>query len=160
MAPPADLRPGAPEAQQQAAGDVNQQLGQQHCWRRRGPGRQARDAARREAWRKRRHEAQMPLPLLQPPPPPPPPAAPPLRLVTIVKEKSSRSTFCQLDGEEEEPVTTTTPGGPPSPSTSPRVQVKFQCDECDNAFNLEINLGRHKRDVHNDWRLILKLLRA
>ena len=137
LGPPADLRPGAPEAQQQADGGVNQQLGQQHRRHRRGPGRQARDAARREAWRKRRQEAQLPLPTtLQPPPPPPPPppAAHPRQLVTIVKEKSSRSTFCQLDGEEEEPVTTTTPGGPPSPSTSPKVQVEFLCDECDWRF--------------------------
>ena len=151
---PADLRPGAPEAQQQAAGDVNQQLGQQHRRRRRGPGRQARDAARRDAWRKRRQEAQLPLPVLQPlppPPPPPPPAAPPRRLVTIVKEKTSRSTFSQLDGEEEEPVTT--PGGPPSPTN----QVEFQCDKCDDAFNREINLAKHKSDVHNDWRLFTSL---
>ena len=150
LGPPADLRPGAPEAQQQAAGDVNQQLGQQQRRRRRGPGRQARDAARRDTWRKRRQEAQLPLPVLQPPPPPPP-AAPPRRLVTIVKEKTSRSTFSQLDGEEEEPVTT--PGGPPSPTA----QVEFQCDKCDDAFNREINLARHKRDVHNDYRLYTSL---
>ena len=154
LGPPADLRPGAPEAQQQAAGDVNQQLGQQQRRRRRGPGRQARDAARRDAWRKRRQEAQLPLPVLQPlppPPPPPPPAAPPRRLVTIVKEKTSRSTFSQLDGKEEEPVKT--PGGPPSPTN----QVEFQCDKCDDAFNREINLAKHKSDVHNDWSLFTSL---
>ena len=154
LGPPADLRPGAPEAQQQAAGDVNQQLGQQQRRRRRGPGRQARDAARRDAWRKRRQESQLPLPVLQPlppPPPPPPPAAPPRRLVTIVKEKTSRSTFSQLDGEEEEPMTT--PGVPPSP----RAQVEFQCDKCDDAFNREFFLARHKKDVHNDWRLFTGL---
>ena len=58
LGPPADLRPGAPEAHQQAAGGVDQQLGKQHRRRQRGPGHQARDAARREAWRKRRQEAQ------------------------------------------------------------------------------------------------------
>ena len=154
LGPPADLRPGAPEAQQQAAGDVNHQLGQQHHQRRRGPGRQARDTARRKAWRKRRQEAQLPLPVFQPPPPPPPPpppAAPPRRLVTIVKEKTSRSTFSQLDGKEEEPVKT--PGGPPSPTN----QVEFQCDKCDDAFNREINLAKHKSDVHNDWSLFTSL---
>ena len=63
LGPPADLRPGAPVVQQQAAGGVNQQLGQQHRRRHRGPGRQARDAARQEAWRKRREEAQPSLPV-------------------------------------------------------------------------------------------------
>ena len=154
LGPPADLRPGAPEAQQQADGGVNQQLGQQHRRHRRGPGRQARDAARREAWRKRRQEAQLPLPTtLQPPPPPPPPppAAPPRRLVTIVKEKNSRSTFSQLDGEvKEECVTTTAP-------PSPEVHAMFQCDKCEDAFNSEFQLNKHMREVHDDWRLMWKL---
>ena len=128
LGPPADLRPGAPVAQQQAAGGVNQQLGHQHRRRQRGPGRQARDAARREAWRKRRQEAQPPLPVLQPqppPPPPPPPAPSPRRLVTVVKEKTNRSSFCQLDGEasdcEEatEPTTTKTPPSTTSPIPTP-----------------------------------------
>ena len=129
LGPPADLRPGAPVAQQQAAGGVNQQLGHQHRRRQRGPGRQARDAARREAWRKRRQEAQPPLPVLQPqpppPPPPPPPAPSPRRLVTVVKEKTNRSSFCQLDGEasdcEEatEPTTTKTPPSTTSPTPTP-----------------------------------------
>ena len=69
LGPPTALRPGAPEAPQQAAGSWNQQPGQ-HCrQRRRGPGRQARDAARREAWKKRQQEARSSL---RPPPPPPP----------------------------------------------------------------------------------------
>ena len=43
----------------EAAGSVPQQLGQHRRRRRhRGPGRQARDAARQEAWRKRRLESQ------------------------------------------------------------------------------------------------------
>ena len=59
LGPPASSRPGAPEAHQQAAGYVSQQLGQRrHRRRHRGPGRQARDAARQEAWRKRRLESQ------------------------------------------------------------------------------------------------------
>ena len=51
--------------------------------RHRGPGRQARDAAKRDAWRTRRQEAlptpQAPSPPSPPAPPPPPPAAPPRR---------------------------------------------------------------------------------
>ena len=35
LGPPADLRPGAPEAHQQAAGGVDQQLGKQHRRRQR-----------------------------------------------------------------------------------------------------------------------------
>ena len=59
LGPPASSCPGAPEAHQQAAGYVSQQLGQRcHRRRHRGPGRQARDAARQEAWRKRRLESQ------------------------------------------------------------------------------------------------------
>ena len=47
LGPPTSLRPGAPEAHQQAAGSVPQQLGQHRRRRRhRGPGRQARDGAR------------------------------------------------------------------------------------------------------------------
>ena len=68
-----------------------------------------------------------------------------------------RPVFTSCNDEEEEPVTTTTSGGPPSPSTSPKVHAEFQCDECDDAFNLEIHLGRHKRKVHDDWRLMWKL---
>ena len=52
----------------------------------------------------------------------------------------------EVDGEEEEPVTTL--GGP----QSPRAQVEFQCDKCDDAFNREFFLARHKKDEHNDWR--------
>ena len=36
------------------------------------------------------------------PPPPPPPTVPPRRLVTVVKDRASRSSFCQLDGEASE----------------------------------------------------------
>ena len=37
-----------------------------------------------------------------PPPPPPPPAVPTRRLVTVIKDRASRSSFCQLDGEATE----------------------------------------------------------
>ena len=51
-----DLRPGAPEAGPEAAGSECQPHAQQRRRRHRGPGRQARDAARRDAWRVRRRE--------------------------------------------------------------------------------------------------------
>ena len=57
LGPPVSPRPGAPEACQQAARGVPQ--------RHRGPGRQARDAARQDAWRRRRLDSQQPR---QPPP--------------------------------------------------------------------------------------------
>ena len=42
----------------------------------------------------------------QPPPPspplPPPPAVPTRRLVTVTKDRASRSSFCQLDGESND----------------------------------------------------------
>ena len=65
LGPPSSPRPGAPEAHQQVAGSLRQQPGQRRRRRHRGPGRQARDAARLEAWRKRRLESQQ----LRPPPP-------------------------------------------------------------------------------------------
>merc|ERR1711934_1231072 len=37
-----------------------------------------------------------------PPPPPPPPAVPTRRLVTVTKDRASRSSFCQLDGESND----------------------------------------------------------
>ena len=99
LGPPSAPRPGAPEAQQQAAGNWNQQPGQHRSQRRRGPGRQARDAARRKAWKNRRQEVQ---PFLIPPPPP---ALPPRRLVTVIKENTNRSSFCKLNGEAREEPT-------------------------------------------------------
>ena len=60
---PEDPRPGAkPEAEPVAAY-------QPHARRHRGPGRQARDNARRDAWRARRQET-LPSPQATPPPPP------------------------------------------------------------------------------------------
>ena len=43
------------------------------------------------------------------------------------------------------------------PPPSPRAQVEFQCDKCDDAFNREFFLARHKKDVHNVWRLFTGL---
>ena len=67
---PSDPRPGAPEGKPHAAGGDHQQRGQRQRRRHRGPGRQARDNARREAWKKRRQDSQLTLPAFQPPPPP------------------------------------------------------------------------------------------
>ena len=69
LGPPSAPRPGAPEALHQAAGCPDQQPGKQRRRRHRGPGRQKRDAARREAWKRRRQEAQPSPPELEPPPP-------------------------------------------------------------------------------------------
>ena len=92
LGPPDGRRPGAPEVTPQAAG--SQQHGLQRRRRHRGPGRQARDDARREAWRTRRLASQpiLPAPQPPPPPPPPPPAAPPQRLVTVAR--NNRTSFC------------------------------------------------------------------
>ena len=74
LGPPSAPRPGAPEASR-VAGSRNQQLGQKRRRRHRGPGRQARDAARRDAWRRRKLENQSSLQVPAPPTPPPPPPA-------------------------------------------------------------------------------------
>ena len=148
LGPPADLRPGAPEAHQQAAGGVDQQLGKQHRRRQRGPGHQARDAARREAWRKRRQEAQPLLPVPQPPPPPPPPPdAPPRRLVTVVREKASSRSSCQVDGDAgEKPMEPTPPSPPtPSPPTTSPPPVKSNGEGLREAeLRLEFERGLHR----------------
>ena len=60
LGPPSAPCPGAPEASR-VAGSRNQQLGQKRRRRHRGPGRQARDAARRDAWRRRKLENQSSL---------------------------------------------------------------------------------------------------
>ena len=89
---PEDPRPGAkPEAEPVAAY-------QPHARRHRGPGRQARDNARRDAWRARRQET-LPSPQATHPPPPPPPIEPLRRLITVVRNKNNRANnFSQLDG--------------------------------------------------------------
>ena len=60
LGPPTSLRPGAPEAHQQAAGSVPQQLGQHRRLRRH------RGAAWQEAWRKHRLECRPARQLLKP----------------------------------------------------------------------------------------------
>ena len=120
--PPKDPRPGAqPEAGPEAAGIECQPLAQQRRRRHRGPGRQASDVARREAWRARRqehpptHQAHSP----PPPPPPPPPTAPPRQLIMVVRNRNSRASFSQLDGTTHHGVDngeeTNRPPKPPFP---------------------------------------------
>ena len=126
LGPPSAPRPGAPEAHQ-AAGNQNQQPDQQRRRRHRGPGRQARDAARRDAWVKQRLENQSSSQVPPPPPPPPTPPPPPpptsaSRLIKFVGRKAgSRSTFCQLDGVcgsvESESGDISSPTSPPSSPT-------------------------------------------
>ena len=97
---PTDPRPGAqPEAGLVAAGaqPLVQPLVRQRRRRHRGPGRQARDVARREAWRARQREHPS---THQGPPPPPPPTAPTRRLITVVRNRSSEARFSQLDGPD------------------------------------------------------------
>ena len=110
---PEDPRPGAkPEAEPVAAY-------QPHARRHRGPGRQARDNARRDAWRARRQET-LPSPQATPPPPPPPP--PPIeplrRLITVVRNNRANN-FSQLDGTTHHGVDngedTNRPPKPPYP---------------------------------------------
>ena len=148
LGPPAALRPGVPEAPQQASGSWNQQPGQ-HCRRRRrGPGRQARDATRRKAWKKRRQEAQSSL--TPPPPPPPPPqspAVPPRRLVTVVRDRINRSSFSQLDGEAGDATL--------SPPATALVQM-FKCEAfdpmnhaCEEEFQSEDALDDHM-EIHGE----------
>ena len=164
LGPPADLRPGAPVAQQQAAGRVSQQFGEQHCRRRRGPGRQARDAARREAWRKRRQEPQLSLPVFQPPPPPspsppPPPADPP----TVVREKTFASApvlgeDLPLNPDEATP-SLPAPEGVSSPASPP--PLPLVCDlprysystteRCGKVFTNEDELRIHAHGHYPEY---------
>ena len=115
LGPPKDPCPGAkPEAGPEAAGIECQPLAQQRRRRHRGPGRQASDVARREAWRARRREH-----------PPthqahsPPPTAPPRRLITVVRNRNSGASFSQLDGTTHHGVDngeeTNRPPKPPFP---------------------------------------------
>ena len=106
---PEDPRPGAkPEAEPVAAY-------QPHARRHRGPGRQARDNARRDAWRARRQET---LPSPQATPPPPPPIEPLRRLITVVRNNRANN-FSQLDGTTHHGVDngedTNRPPKPPYP---------------------------------------------
>ena len=168
LGPPTDLRPGAPVAQQQPAGRESQQLGEQHRRRQRGPGRQARDAARREAWRKRRQEAQLSLPVFQPPPPPtpppPPPPPPPVDPPTIVREKTSASAPVSGGALPLDPVEATpplpAPEGVSSPASPPTLSLVcdlprlYQCDAvlrgrpCEKFFSTKDDVDAHGMSVH------------
>ena len=104
---PEDPRPGAkPEAEPVAAY-------QPHARRHRGPGRQARDNARRDAWRARRQET-----LPSPQATPPPPIEPLQRLITVVRNNRANN-FSQLDGTTHHGVDngedTNRPPKPPYP---------------------------------------------
>ena len=104
---PEDPRPGAkPEAEPVAAY-------QPHARRHRGPGRQARDNARRDAWRARRQET-----LPSPQATPPPPIEPLQRLITVVRNNRANN-FSQLDGTTHHGVDngeeTNRPPKPPFP---------------------------------------------
>ena len=78
------------------------------------------DAARREAWRKRRQEAQSFLPVFQPPPPPtpppPPPPPPPVDPPTVVREKTSASAPVLEGALPLDPVEATPPLPAPAQS--------------------------------------------
>ena len=91
------------------------------------------------------HSALLPVPQ-PPPPPPPPPAAPPRRLVTVVREKaSSRSSFCQVDGDAGEKPMEPTPPSPPSPPTTSPPPVKSNGEGLREAeLRLEFERGLHR----------------
>ena len=121
LSPPADLRPGAPEAHQQAAGGVDQQLGKQHRRRQRGPGRQARDAARQEAWRKRRLESQ---PARQLPP------------IPAVETPADNIVPSPVKSPEKQ----NDPGQP--------VRKPFKCEQCDFSSDTKHGLSVHNGKAH------------
>ena len=122
LGPPASSCPGAPEAHQQAAGYVSQQLGQRcHRRRHRGPGRQARDAARQEAWRKRRLESQ------QPQQPAPVPA------VETLAGNISRNSVKSPENQNDP--------GPP-------VRKPFKCEQCDFSSDTKRGLSVHNEKAH------------
>ena len=122
LGPPTSLRPGAPEACQQAAGSAPQQLGQHRRRRRhRGPGRQARDAARQEAWRKRRLESQ---PARQLPP------------IPAVETPADNIVPSPVKSPEKQ----NDPGQP--------VRKPFKCEQCDFSSDTKHGLSVHNGKAH------------
>ena len=122
LGPPTSLRPGAPEACQQAAGSVPQQLGQHRRRRRhRGPGRQARDAARQEAWRKRRLESQ------------PARQLPPIPAVETPADNIVPSPVKSPERQKDP--------GPP-------VRKPFKCEQCDFSSDTKHGLSVHNGKAH------------
>ena len=122
LGPPTSLRPGAPEACQQAAGSAPQQLGQHRRRRRhRGPGRQARDAARQDAWRRRRLDSQQPR---QPPPLP------------AVETPAGDIALSPVKSPEKQ----NDPGQP--------VRKPFKCEQCDFSSDTKHGLSVHNGKAH------------
>ena len=116
LGPPTFPRPGAPGARQQAAGGTYQQSGQRRR-RRHGPGRQARDAARQEAWRKRRLESQ------------PAPQLPPISAVEKPADNIVPSPVKSLEKQND-------PGQP--------VRKPFKCEQCDFSSDTKHGLSDGK----------------
>ena len=120
---PTSPRPGAPEADQQAAGSLHhQQPGQRRrrC-RHRGPGSQARDAARLEAWRKHRLESQQPR---QSPPPP----------ADEIPAVNTAQSLVQTPEKECEPEYSVT--------------KPFKCDQCNFSSHTKRGLNVHNGKAH------------
>ena len=126
------------------------------------------DAARREAWRKRRQEAQSFLPVFQPPPPPtpppPPPPPPPVDPPTVVREKTSASAPVLEGALPLDPVEATpplpAPEGVSSPASPPTLSLVcdlprlYQCDAvlrgrpCEKFFSTKDDVDAHGMSVH------------
>ena len=96
-------------------------------------------------------------------PPPPPPAAPPRRVVTVVREKaSSKSSFCQLEGDAGEKPMELTPPSPPTPlppTTSPppvksyeeglgEAELRLEFDEFERGLHRIDNVEKAKQAKH------------
>ena len=106
----------------EAAGSVPQQLGQhRRRRRRRGPGRQARDAARQEAWRKRRLESQ---PARQLPP------------IPAVETPADNIVPSPVKSPEKQ----NNPGQP--------VRKPFKCEQRDFSSDTKHGLSVHNRKAH------------
>ena len=121
LGPPTSLRPGAPEACQQVARSLPQQLGQHRRRRRhRGPGRQARDAARQDAWKKRHLESQQHR---QPPPP-------------AVETPADNIVPSPVKSPEKQ----NNPGQP--------VRKPFKCEQCDFSSDTKHGLSVHNGKAH------------
>ena len=122
---PASPRPGAPEAHQEAAGSLHhQQPGQRRRRRHRGPGSQARDAARLEAWGKHRLESQKPRQS------PPPPAMPADEIPAV----NTAQSLVQTPEKEPEPEYSVT--------------KPFKCDQCNFSSHTKRGLNVHNGKAH------------
>jgi len=65
-----------------------------------------------------------------PPPPPPPPAVPTRRLVTVTKDRASRSSFCQLDGESNDSSENVFDSEPNQVDENGKFKTTVPCDRC------------------------------